>query len=136
MARRTNRTPVPRDQAGGYAAKAENFMRAAELARDGGLFDSAALLYIHGSIAYADAACIHIGQVKSTSDQHMDAAHLLAEVAARSSGRDDALLHFRKLIVRKNAVAYDSPPVKPADLEALRSHAHRFRDWAVRVVEG
>lgn len=98
-------------------------------------WNAAGLLYVHGAIAFADAVAIKLREVKSTSENHMDAVHLLGEVTAGAKGRDEALGHLKRLIDEKARVAYSGQSFHARELESLSKHADRFSAWAERILK-
>ena len=134
MTKKAPRKAVDRGEAGSYAAAGHEFARAAELARAREYWNAAGLLLVHSAIAYADAVCIGSKGVKSTSENHLDAVTLLAEVTSKSVERDRAVQHLRRLIEQKNRAAYTGISFRAADVERLAIHAERFDAWAKRLL--
>jgi len=136
MTKKTPRTRVDRREAVGYQSVGAEFMRSAQLAAGHGYWNASGLLYVHASIAYADAVCIALGGMKSTSDNHVDAVALLGEAAAQTKDRDLALSHLRRIIEEKNRVSYTGQSFRERDAGSLATHASRFAGWAERVLKG
>jgi hypothetical protein len=113
---------------------AGQFLKAAGLAREHDYWNAAGLLIVHAAIAYADAVSIRLAGVKSTSDNHHDAVQLLAEAAAREKDRDRALGHFKRIIEEKSRVSYSGEAFRRAEIDALETHAERFRGWCEAVL--
>jgi hypothetical protein len=131
---RGTRAQVDRERARSFEAAAGEFLHASNVARSEGLWSAAALLLVHASIAYADAVTIRLSGLKSTSDHHVDAATLLAEVAARTAHRDRALRHFRKILEKKNQAAYSGQSFREKDATALAVQVERFAAWCRTVL--
>lgn len=134
MAKKTQRAQVDPGEFASFRKTAEQFMKAAKLAREHGYGNAAGLLFIHAAIAYADAVSIRLAGMKSTSDNHHDAIPLLSEAAARQKDRDKATGHLRRLIDEKNRVSYTGESFRPAEMESLETHAERFQDWCENVL--
>lgn len=134
MAKKTDRAQVNPGEAAGYRSAASQFMKAAGLAKSHDYGNAAGLLFVHAAIAYADAVCIHLAGVKSTSQNHYDAAQLLSETTARLKDRDRAITHFSRLIGEKNRVSYTGQSFRHPEVEALETHARRFGDWAEAIL--
>lgn len=134
MAKKTQRTKVDPGESKSFRAMAAQFLKAAELAREHEYWNAAGLLIVHGSIAYSDAVAIRLAGVKSTSDNHHDAIGLLADAAAREKDRDRALGHLRRIIEEKSRVSYTGEVFRRAEIEALETHAQRFREWCEAVL--
>ncbi len=136
MAKKVRRAEVDRGEAGSFRAAAEQFLKAARLAREHGYGTAAGLLFVHAAIAYSDAVSIHLAGVRSTSDNHHDAVALLGEAAARIKDPDRAAQHLRRLIDEKSRVAYTGEILKKSEVEALENHAERFRAWFEPILGG
>lgn len=136
MTKKVRRKQVDRGEAGSFRDAAEQFMKAARLAREHGYGTAAGLLFVHAGIAYADAVSVHLAGVRSTSENHHDAAVLLAEAAARVKEHDRAAQHLRRLIDEKSRVAYTGEILKKAEVEALENHAERFRARCEPILGG
>ena len=134
MTRKTPRARVESGKSASFRGMGEQFMKAAGLARDHGYWNAAGLLIVHAAIAYADAVSIGLAGMKSTSDSHTDVVHLLAEAAAREKDLDRALGHLKKILDEKNRVAYTGEMFRRQEVEALETHAERFRAWAGAVI--
>jgi len=136
MAGKTRRSSVERSEAGGYAEAGDQFFNAAGLAREFEYWNAAGLLFVHASIAFADAVAIARRGEKSTSENHLDALALFEESMTGVKGRDEAREHLRRIIDEKNRVAYTGVSFRRGDLEKLATHAQRFRTFAERVLKG
>ena len=136
MAKKIRRIEIDRGEAGSFRAAAEQFMKAARLARDHGYGTAAGLLFVHAGIAYSDAVSIRLAGVRSTSDNHHDAVALLGETAARIKDRERAAQHLHRLIDEKSRVAYTGEILKKPEVEALENHAERFRAWCAPILGG
>jgi len=136
VTKKTAWTRVDRGDAAGYRSAGTEFMRSAQLAYDHGYWNASGLLYVHASIAYADAVCVALAGMKSTSDNHLDAVTLLGEAASQTPGRDHALSHLRRIIEEKNRGSYTGLSFRERDAASLAVHAARFTDWAARVLQG
>ncbi len=134
MAKKTQRTKVDPSQSASFRSMAVQFLKAAGLARQHDYWNAAGLLIVHAAIAYADAVAIRLAGVKSTSDNHQDAVQLLAEAAAREKDRDRALGHLKRIIEEKSRVSYSGEAFRKSEIDALETHAERFRDWCEAVL--
>lgn len=114
---------------------AVQFLKAAGLASEHDYWNAAGLLIVHAAIAYADAVSIRLAGMKSTSENHHDAVQLLAEAAAREKDRDRALGHLRRIIEEKSRVSYGGEAFRKGEIDALGTHAERFRSWCEAVLE-
>lgn len=135
MAKRTKRAAVDRGEAGHYSGAAAQFAQAAEIAREFEYWNAAGLLYVHASIAFADAVAIARKGEKSTSENHMDALVLFEAVTSGLKGRDEATEHLRRILEEKCRVSYMGMSFRRSDLEKLAIHAERFRAFVERVLK-
>lgn len=135
MAKQTRRTRIDPAQSRSFRATAGQFLKAAGLAREHDYWNAAGLLIVHAAIAYADAVAIRLAGVKSTSDNHQDAVQLLADAAVRERDRDRALGHLKRIIEEKSRVSYSGEAFRKSEIDALETHAERFRDWCEAVLE-
>jgi HEPN domain-containing protein len=129
-----NTRPAIAQQAPDFLTFAEELMDGASYCRSTGRRRSAALLAIHASIAAADAVCVAFLGERASSEQHSDAADLLA-----ASGAPEArakATQFSAIIEMKNRVAYEARPPTHGEADILVKRAERFVDWAARVVRG
>jgi hypothetical protein len=126
---------VDRARSADYLTVAENFFKAAELAREFEYWNAAGLLIVHAAIAFADAICVKLGGVKSRGEDHHEAIALLDELTAVSQRQKGALNQFRKIIDHKTSVSYAGDVYSRADVELLWRLVVRFRDWAMGVLE-
>jgi hypothetical protein len=134
MTKKTPRTRVERAKASSYRSVGAEFIRSAQMAAGHGYWNAAGLLCVHAAIAYADALCIALAGMKSTSDNHLDAIALLGEASAQAKDRDPALAHLRRIIEEKNRVSCTGQSFRERDAETLAMHAERFAAWAERVL--
>lgn len=134
MTRKTQRAKVDPGQAASFRATGRQFLKAARLAGEHEYWNAAGLLLVHAAIAFADAVSIRLAGVKSTSENHLDAVQLLGETAAREKDRDRALGHLRRIIEEKSRVSYSGEAFRKTEIDALETHADRFRDWCEAVL--
>ena len=136
MTKKTSRRRMERSQADSYRASGAEFMKAARLAVGNGCWNAAGVLFVHASIAYADAVCIALAGMKSTRDNHLDAVALLGEATAQVRDRDQAISHLRRVIEEKNRASYLGQSYRDRDTKSMEIHAVRFSGWADRVLQG
>ncbi|TPW21087.1 MAG: hypothetical protein FD126_1039 [Elusimicrobia bacterium] len=128
--RRVSSVKVPRARALGFSRVGEGFWEGAEVAREFGYPNAAGVLLVHAAIAYADAVSIHVNGVKSRGDDHLAAVGILKGLPGGDEALGSALRHLEKVIEVKNRVSYEGEEFRSADLETLRKHSARFREWA------
>ncbi len=123
---------VPRSDARGSLAKAEEFLGAAETAATGAQWNACGLDAVHAGIAAADAALAATAGLRSVSLDHGYVVRLLeANVPAFSAQQRR---HLAGLLQMKNTVAYENRPVTETEARQLLDHARRFARWARQVV--
>ena len=135
MPRTTTRKAVDRAKSADYLTVADNFFKAAELAREFEYWNAAGLLIVHAAIAFADAICVKLGGVKSRGEDHHEAIALLSKLTAVSQEQKQALNQFRRIVDHKTSVSYAGDVYGRKDVELLWRLAARFRDWAIHVAE-
>lgn len=134
MTRRTSRVPVDRGRAAGFAESGRRFLEGARSEMQLGNWDSAAVLFVHAAIAYADAVAVHRRGERSAGESRLDSVSLFGDAAKGVAGRDEAVRHLRRLIEEKTRVSYLGNPIRKAEAEALRQHADRLQSFCVKVL--
>lgn len=134
MARKGKRVSVDRSQASSYLAKAQQFLRSAELAASASEHDATMLNAIHAAISAADAVTVALAGVRSTDPDHQRAADLLEEVAGASKLVSAQARQLRQLLSRKNVVEYESRRATAAESADALKRAARLLGWAGGVV--
>lgn len=79
MTRTRQSEAVPKAEAAGYLAKAEEFQRGARALLDSGDRNAAGVLAIHAGIAAADALTIHFLGLRSAGQRHLDVLALIGQ---------------------------------------------------------
>jgi hypothetical protein len=123
---------APSHDALDFLALSEELIAAATSCRRAGKVRAAALLEVHASIAGGDAVCVQWLGERASSDQHEDAADLLA-----ASGAPDARARATQvtaIIEMKNRVAYEARPLTRVESDILKKRARRLVEWAAQVV--
>lgn len=97
-----------------YAAKAEEYLEAAENALEGGLYNAATSAAIHAGINAADAITGALRGMRSSDADHSRAVDLL-----EASGKDgkDASKQLARLLPLKTKAEYDSGSVPRSKAE-------------------
>lgn len=84
---------------------------------------------VHSAIAYGDAVTIKYGGVKSRGEDHQQLVNLIKNKVTQSPERDGALLQLSKIIAHKTSVSYSGDIYNDKDIEKLKKHTDRFREW-------
>jgi HEPN domain-containing protein len=111
-----------------YLEKAHQSSAAMHLAFEEGLWNAAGENAVRCAIHACDALTVAIGGVRSSSQNHEDAARLLAEVV---KGKDVKEISNRLLeIIRmKNPVDYDPRLLRKRDAQKVVNDASIFLEW-------
>jgi HEPN domain-containing protein len=137
MVKKTKRKSVAQDNAGKYLSKADEYLRTSNSAIANGDYHAAGLNAVHAAISANDAVTVFHGAVRSSSEDHRDAANLLREIAP--PGAEDwekQATRLGRIIAQKSTVAYGFTTITSKDAEYLVQQAERFVHWARGVVEG
>jgi len=84
---------------------------------------------IHGVISACDAVTIHLGEVRSSSEQHVDAQRLLQEVVPKIPKA--AMRAFIAVVQAKYEYEYSGDIFTPAAARRLLVKAESFCAWAI-----
>jgi hypothetical protein len=134
VTKRTNRSAADRDRASGFAESGRRFLEGANSEFELENWDSAALLFVHSGIAYADAVSVRRRGEKAAGENHADSVVLFGEATAGIPGRDEAVSHLRRLIEEKTRVSYIGTAVRKTEAHALRQHAERFQTFCTKLL--
>lgn len=91
-------------------------------------WDAAGLAAIHAGISACDAVLSYRGGVRSAGQDHRAAVDLLQQVIGEAG--TDASRHLKRLVDKKNIVAYEQRRLTQAEALDLTEHARRFVSWA------
>jgi hypothetical protein len=91
-------------------------------------WDAAGLMAIHAGIAGADAVLAYTSGVRSASKDHRAVVELL-ELSVGEAAREPAK-HLKRLVDKKNLVAYEQRRLTRGEAVELVEHARRFVKWA------
>ncbi|GAA1609241.1 hypothetical protein GCM10009789_74650 [Kribbella sancticallisti] len=113
------------DDARAHLTKAREFLEAAELTNDLGLYNAAASNAVTSGINSKDAICLTLTGRTHKADNHAEAVAELK--AAGSAGRESGST-FSRLLRLKSKSQYQSESVSPTD-------AAKSIEWASRLLE-
>lgn len=114
-----------RDDAASHVTKAREFLDAATLELDAGLFTAAASSAVLAGINAKDAICLRLTGRTTKSDNHH---HAVPELAAAGPAGKALDTTFRRLLGLKTAAQYQATPIS-------RTDATKAVDWATRMVD-
>ena len=131
MPRRSKTVALNATDVRAYAAKAEEYLEAAEDAFDIGRYNAATSAAIHAGINSADAITGALRGLRSSDADHGRAVDLL-----EASGKDgkDASKHLARLIPLKMKAEYDPGNIPRAKAETAVKSASRMVDIARRLL--
>jgi hypothetical protein len=134
MPGKTKRTITDRSEFSKYKTLAGSFYKGAIAETKSGRWNPAGVLMIHSAIAYADAASIKYGGVKSKGDDHQEVVRLLDELMPPSEAKKNALRQLERLIAHKTSVSYIGEIYDDKDIEKLLKHLERFKTWIEKQI--
>jgi len=86
-------------------------------------------------ISGADAVTGYHGRCRSTSQDHRDAVRILEEVVPKNvMERSEQIHRFRRIVVKKNVVAYEGRRLSSKEASHLVEQAERFLAWVTEIV--
>ena len=91
MAGKTKKTFTDKSEHSRYKTIADNFYNGALAEKEAKRWNASGVLMVHAAIAYADAATIKYGSVKSRGDDHQDVVRLLDDLLPPSDAKRNAL---------------------------------------------
>jgi len=129
MPGKTKRAVTDKSEFSKYKTLADNFYKGAIAEMKAGRWNPAGVLMVHSAIAFADAASVKYGGVKSKGDDHQDVVRLLDELLPFSEAKKNALNQLERLIAHKTSVSYSGEIYDDKDIEKLLKHLERFKSW-------
>lgn len=111
-----------------FLKKALDFFNSMKNNLEKGNWNSAGLEAVHSAISANDALLVYFHGIRSISQKHEDAVNLLISLIDKD-GVKEAAAHLRRLIAKKNLIAYESVLFKRNDAEDAAKHAERFFNW-------
>lgn len=110
-----------------YLDKARDFHKAMQKAKDSELPTAAGLNAVHCAISCCDAMlAFHLG-VRSAGEDHMQAVDLLSRIAKIGSSSEASA--FKRIIAKKNLIAYDCREFRQSEALDITKLADRFYNW-------
>ena len=126
---------MSRSEVRAYLQKAGEHLTEAHSALEDKSLDSAGLLAVHAVISGADAVTGYHGRCRSTSPDHRDTVRILEEVVPQDiKGRAEQIHRFRRIVGKKNLVAYEGCRLSVKEASHLLSQAERFLAWVREIV--
>jgi HEPN domain-containing protein len=115
-----------------YWNKAEEFYDTMQHAYKNRMWTSVGLNAVHCVISSCDALLVKSQGIRAAGDDHMQAVELLG----RSSidGIEKQAATVRRIIAKKNVIAYENRDLRESDASDISKQAERFYKWAVEYL--
>jgi uncharacterized protein (UPF0332 family) len=129
--RRSKTAPLTKADVRAYAAKAEEYLEAAQTDLEDGRYNAATSAAVHAGINAADAITGALRGMRSSDTDHSRAVDLL-----EASGKDgqDASKHLARLIPLKTKAEYDPGTVPRSKAESALKSASRLVEIVRRLL--
>jgi len=116
-----------------HLRKAEEFLEAAELSEEVGLFNAATASSVTSGINAKDAMCLTLTGRTAKTDSHNDA---VAELRSAGPLARDHATTLGRLLKLKNRAQYQTADVARTDARKAIEWARRLLDVAAEIVAG
>ena len=128
MNAKTNKTRIiEKSQYRIYLDKAFEFHEMMLKARENGFWTAAGLNAVHCAISSADALLVfHLG-LRSVGDDHVAVVDLLTRLPFEAKREETNA--FRRIIAKKNVIAYENREFRQTDALEISKSAERFYAW-------
>jgi hypothetical protein len=111
-----------------YWNKAEEFYETMQHAFKNRMWTAVGLNAVHCVISSCDALLMKSQGLRSSGEDHMQTVELLARVPV--AGVEKQVASVRRIIAKKNAIAYDNREFRETDASDIFKQAQRFYLWA------
>lgn len=111
-----------------YWNKAEEFYETMQHAFKNRMWAAVGLNAVHCVISSCDALLVKSQGLRSSGEDHMQTVDLLARVPV--AGVEKQVASVRRIIAKKNAIAYDNREFRESDATEIFKQAERFYLWA------
>lgn len=111
-----------------YWNKAEEFYETMQHAFKNRMWTAVGLNAVHCVISSCDALLVKSQGLRSSGEDHMQTVELLARVPV--AGVEKQVASVRRIIAKKNAIAYDNREFRESDASDIFKQAERFYLWA------
>jgi len=119
---------VEKDDYKVFFKRAEDFHDIMLTARNAANWTATGLNAVHCVISSCDAVLtFHLG-IRSVSDDHMEAVELLLRLP--SSIEDGEANAYKRIVAKKNLIAYENRDFRQAEAVEIAKLAQRFYEWA------
>lgn len=111
-----------------YWNKAEEFYETMQHAHKHRMWTAVGLNAVHCVISSCDALLVKSQGLRSSGEDHMQTVELLARMPV--AGVEKQVASVRRIIAKKNAIAYDNREFREGDATDIFKQAERFYLWA------
>lgn len=111
-----------------YWNKAEEFYETMQHAYQKRMWTSVGLNAVHCVISSCDALLVKSRGIRAAGDDHMQAVELLS--SSGIDGVEKQAATVRRIIAKKNAIAYDDREFREDDASDIFKQVERFYRWA------
>jgi len=112
----------------GYWNKAEEFYEVMEHAYKNRMWTAVGLNAVHCVISACDALLVRSQGIRAAEDDHTRALELLISGPIIDIEKQAAVV--RRIIAKKNVIAYESKEFRESDASEIFKQAERFYRWA------
>ena len=112
-----------------YQEKSRQFYATMLDARKNELWAAVGLNAVHCVISLNDALTVFFLQVRSTGEDHLLAVELMARIPVGDV--DAQKSNFKRIIAKKNAIAYEGRAFRQNEAEEVLKQAERFYQWGI-----
>jgi HEPN domain-containing protein len=111
-----------------YWNKAEEFYDTMQHAHKNRMWTSVGLNAVHCVISSCDALLVKSQGIRAAGEDHIQAVELLARSAI--DGVEKQAATVRRIIVKKNVIAYENREFREGDASDIFKQTERFYKWA------
>ena len=115
-----------------YWNKAEEFYDTMQHAYKSRMWTSVGLNAVHCVISSCDALLVKSQGIRAAGDDHMQAVELLGR--SRIDGVEKQTTAVRRIIAKKNVIAYENREFRESDASDIFKQTERFYNWAVEYL--
>ena len=108
--------------------RAEEFYESMQHAYQNRMWASVGLNAVHCVISVCDALLVKSQGLRAAGDDHMQAVELLGHASIEGIEKQKGTV--RRIIAKKNAIAYDNKEFRERDASDIFKQAERFYQWA------
>lgn len=128
-AKKKNTVNVEKNDYKNFLHKAKDFYEIMLKARDTENWTAVGLTAVHCAISCCDSLLtLHLG-VRSAGEDHMQAVDLLMQLPLAM--KDSEANTFKRIIAKKNVIAYESREFRQAEAVEILKLTERFYHWTI-----